>query len=84
MYDALAGKASLGPTEFLTRAQTLACLPTARAQGLEGGVSRESARYLNRAPGPADIRSTWVGLRPLVKPQGDDGDDTKALSREQV
>jgi glycerol-3-phosphate dehydrogenase len=24
----------------------------------------------------------WVGLRPLVKPQGDDGDNTKALSRE--
>jgi glycerol-3-phosphate dehydrogenase len=24
----------------------------------------------------------WVGLRPLVKPQGDDGDDTKGLSRE--
>jgi glycerol-3-phosphate dehydrogenase len=24
----------------------------------------------------------WVGLRPLVKPQGDDGEDTKALSRE--
>src|SRR5215208_1184843 len=36
MYDALAGKAGLGVTEFLTRAQTLACLPTARAQGLNG------------------------------------------------
>ena len=40
------------------------------------------ARYLARAPTRADVRSVWVGLRPLVKPGGDDGDDTKALSRE--
>jgi len=38
MYDALAGAAGLGPTEFLSRSQTLACLPTARPQGLRGGV----------------------------------------------
>jgi glycerol-3-phosphate dehydrogenase len=38
MYDALAGKAGLGATEFLSRQQTLACLPTARQQGLKGGV----------------------------------------------
>ena len=38
MYDALAGKAGLGPTEFLSRNQTLACLPAARAEGLKGGV----------------------------------------------
>src|SRR5687768_7066869 len=38
MYDALAGKAGLGTTEFLNREQTLACLPTARPQGLKGGV----------------------------------------------
>ena len=42
----------------------------------------ESARYLARAPQPADIRSMWVGLRPLVKPQDEDGQDTKTLSRE--
>ena len=42
----------------------------------------ESARYLRRAPGPADIRSVWVGMRPLVKPLDDDGDNTKGLSRE--
>ena len=38
MYDALAGKAGLGSTEFLSRGQTLALLPTARPQGLKGGV----------------------------------------------
>ena len=45
-------------------------------------ILSESARYLAKAPGPKDIRSMWVGLRPLVKPQGEDGDDTKGLSRE--
>ena len=38
MYDALAGKAGLGPTEFLGRMETLRCLPTAMADGLKGGV----------------------------------------------
>lgn len=42
----------------------------------------ESARYLSRAPTAADVRSIWVGLRPLVKPQDDDAGDTKAISRE--
>ena len=45
-------------------------------------ILNESARYLRRAPGAADIRSMWVGLRPLVKPQDDDGENTKGLSRE--
>jgi glycerol-3-phosphate dehydrogenase len=45
-------------------------------------ILTESARYLSKAPARKDIRSMWVGLRPLVKPQGDDGDDTKGLSRE--
>ena len=38
MYDALAGRAGLGPTEFLGRRETLACLPTVRPEGLKGGV----------------------------------------------
>jgi glycerol-3-phosphate dehydrogenase len=38
MYDALAGQAGLGATEFLGRARTLQCLPTARPEGLKGGV----------------------------------------------
>ena len=43
---------------------------------------REAGRYLARAPTRADVRSVWVGLRPLVKPPDDEGDNTKALSRE--
>ena len=38
MYDALAGKAGLGRTEFLNRAQTLGLLPTALPGDLCGGV----------------------------------------------
>jgi len=44
-------------------------------------ILRESARYLSHAPGPADIKSIWVGLRPLVKPADDDAGNTPALSR---
>ena len=42
----------------------------------------ESALYLSRAPVAADIKSIWVGLRPLVKPPDDDAGITQALSRE--
>jgi glycerol-3-phosphate dehydrogenase len=45
-------------------------------------ILHESASYLSRAPAAADIRSIWVGLRPLVKPPGDDAGSTQALSRE--
>ena len=45
-------------------------------------ILSEAARYLARAPMRADVRSVWVGLRPLVKPQDDDGENTKGLSRE--
>ena len=40
----------------------------------------EAGNYLRRAPKRADVRSIWVGLRPLVKHQDDQ--DTKTLSRE--
>jgi glycerol-3-phosphate dehydrogenase len=45
-------------------------------------ILNESARYLTKAPIHSDIKSIWVGLRPLVKPADDDGDNTKGLSRE--
>ena len=41
----------------------------------------EAGRYLARAPGPADVLSIWVGLRPLVRPAGEDA-DTGSISRE--
>ncbi|KAF1018941.1 MAG: Aerobic glycerol-3-phosphate dehydrogenase [Paracidovorax wautersii] len=45
-------------------------------------ILREAGRYLARAPRLQDVRSTWVGLRPLVKPAHGDGDTTKKISRE--
>lgn len=45
-------------------------------------ILKEAARYLSRAPQEKDIRSLWVGLRPLVKPKGEEGEQTKGLSRE--
>ncbi|MGL6110083.1 MAG: FAD-dependent oxidoreductase, partial [Rubrivivax sp.] len=38
MYDVLAGRQSLGPTEILSARRTREVLPTVRAQGLVGGV----------------------------------------------
>ena len=45
-------------------------------------ILSEAARYLARPPRRADVRSVWVGLRPLVKPPDDEGENTKGLSRE--
>jgi glycerol-3-phosphate dehydrogenase len=73
------GKIILGTTD--TPRDDLAREPRPFKEELEFILS-ESARYLTRAPQRTDIKSMWVGLRPLVKPQGDDGDDTKGLSRE--
>ncbi len=42
---------------------------------------RESAKYLRHAPQPADVRSCWAGLRPLVRPQAV-GVQTRSVSRE--
>jgi len=47
-----------------------------------GFILGEAGRYLARTPSRADVTSAWVGLRPLVRPSGDPGADTKRLSRE--
>lgn len=73
------GKVILGTTD--TPRNDLAREPQAFAAEVDF-ILRESARYLRLAPTRADIQSIWVGLRPLVKPQDDDGESTKALSRE--
>lgn len=41
----------------------------------------EAANYLARPPRPDDVRSIWVGLRPLVRPPREAG-DTKKINRE--
>jgi glycerol-3-phosphate dehydrogenase len=73
------GKVILGTTD--TPRDDLPREPRPFAQELEF-ILGESARYLVRAPRPQDLRSTWVGLRPLVRPVGNGDEPTKALSRE--
>lgn len=73
------GKVILGTTD--TPRHDLAREPLPFKEELDF-ILRESGRYLSRAPTPADIKSIWVGLRPLVKPVDDDASNTQALSRE--
>jgi glycerol-3-phosphate dehydrogenase len=73
------GKVILGTTD--TPRQDLAREPEPFAEEVAFILS-ESARYLQRAPQRNDVRSVWVGLRPLVKPAQEEGGDTKAISRE--
>ncbi|MGQ0711271.1 MAG: FAD-dependent oxidoreductase [Rhodoferax sp.] len=73
------GKLILGTTD--TPRQDLEREPQAFKDEVDF-ILRESARYLSRAPTRADIKSTWVGLRPLVKPPQSGGANTKGLSRE--
>ena len=73
------GKVILGTTD--TPRHDLAREPSPFGEEVDF-ILRESGRYLSKAPRREDIKSIWVGLRPLVKPADDDGDDTKGLSRE--
>ena len=73
------GKTILGTTD--TPRHDLAREPLPFKEELDF-ILGESARYLTKAPTRADIKSIWVGLRPLVKPADDDGDNTQGLSRE--
>ncbi|TCT08681.1 glycerol-3-phosphate dehydrogenase/oxidase [Paralcaligenes ureilyticus] len=74
------GKLILGTTD--TPRHDLAREPDAYAREVDF-ILRESAKYLKRAPSRADVKSIWVGLRPLVRPPDDEeGDNTKKISRE--
>ena len=73
------GKVILGTTD--TPRKDLAREPQAFEQEIEF-ILREAGNYLCRRPARADVRSIWVGMRPLVKPQDDDGANTKKISRE--
>ena len=76
------GKTILGTTD--TPRRDVVREPLAFRQELDF-ILNESARYLTHAPSRADIKSIWVGLRPLVKPANDEGESagsTQGLSRE--
>lgn len=46
-----------------------------------GFILRNAARYLDRDPKESDILSVFAGQRPLVRPPGRDGRETKTISR---
>jgi glycerol-3-phosphate dehydrogenase len=71
------GKVILGTTD--TPRQDLSREPQAFKEEVDF-ILGEAGNYLRLAPTRADVRSIWVGLRPLVKHQDDQ--DTKTLSRE--
>ena len=73
------GKTILGTTD--TPRHDLAREPTAFGEDV-GFILAEAGRYLAKAPQRSDVRSIWVGLRPLVKAASDDTGNTKAISRE--
>lgn len=73
------GKVILGTTD------TPRDEPLAEPQALKSELDfilKESAAHLQKAPTVQDIRSIWVGLRPLVKPQNTNDGNTKSISRE--
>ena len=73
------GKTILGTTD--TPREDLAREPEPFKEELDF-ILNESSNYLSKAPTRADVKSIWVGLRPLVKPSDDEGENTKKLSRE--
>ena len=73
------GKVILGTTD--TPRRDLPREPSAQAQEVDLILS-EVGRYLTRVPTRQDVRSQWVGLRPLVRPTQDEGGATRSISRE--
>ncbi len=72
------GKVILGTTDTLRPQVEVEPRPLAEETRF---ILGEAANYLARAPRPEDVRSAWVGLRPLVRPTRDSG-DTKKINRE--
>jgi len=72
------GHTVLGTTD--TPREDLAVEPRPFAEEVDF-ILREAGRCLQRAPQAEDVRSIWVGLRPLVRPDSEAG-GTKAISRE--
>jgi glycerol-3-phosphate dehydrogenase len=75
------GKTILGTTD--TPRQDLALEPRPFAEEVDF-ILGESARYLARAPQKRDVRSAWVGVRPLVKPPAEPGQATQAQTTTQA
>ena len=66
LYDALAGTRGIGPTRWLSRAETMSRLPTVRTEGLAGGVSYWDAQF--------DDARLAIALMRTAVPAGRHGD----------
>src|SRR5690606_29475114 len=73
------GRVSLGTTD--RPRQDLSREPDAFAEEV-AFILGEAGKYLSRAPQRSDVKSIWVGLRPLVRPPANEGAATKKISRE--
>lgn len=75
------GKTVLGTTD--TPRREVEREPAPQPEEIEF-ILAEAGRYLARGPTRADVRSVWVGMRPLVRPGGGAAGDSKAISREHL
>ncbi|XOT97364.1 FAD-dependent oxidoreductase, partial [Alcaligenes pakistanensis] len=74
------GKLILGTTD--TPRDDIPLEPRPLAQEVDF-ILKESANYLQKAPTVQDVRSIWVGLRPLVRPAAESAaGQTQSISRE--
>ncbi|RII25419.1 MAG: FAD-dependent oxidoreductase [Geobacter sp.] len=79
LYDMLAGKLGLGPSQLLTREETLARIPTVEPHGLKGGVVYHDGQFDDARLAVALARTlanlggtplTYVRVTELVKEHG--------------
>ncbi len=76
------GKLILGTTD--TACEKVEREPRALAAEVDL-ILEEASKYLAKAPGRGDVKSIWVGLRPLVRPASDAAaHDTQHISREHI
>ncbi|WP_288254207.1 glycerol-3-phosphate dehydrogenase/oxidase [uncultured Hydrogenophaga sp.] len=89
LYDLLAGRAGLGPTEFLDRARTLSALPGVNPQGLRGGVRYwdgqfDDARLAIALARTAEAAGAFMFNHAEVTAIAPDGDGHLVTVRDQV
>ncbi len=72
VYDVLAGKYGFGPSQILSREETLARLPTIKAEGLRGGIVYYDGQFddsrllINLAQTAADQGATLLNYAPVT------------------
>lgn len=73
------GKIVLGTTDTPVDSPSLE--PVAMDEEIEF-ILKHAAKYLRKKPLRQDVRSVFVGLRPLVDTSGDEGKETASISRD--